>query len=130
MCSETGNSCAKVFDNRSRSKNLKPKKSRGEGQFDSPPLPFNASRVKLSDLSKLQISYLCRSSTTILPAVFHSCFSKVRNVLDADSKNLWRQNHRQFSFSLENQLQKYKFKQRQESLYYFKGNHTKWQTHL
>ena len=28
------NSCAKAFDNRSRSKNLKPKKSRGGSQFD------------------------------------------------------------------------------------------------
>ena len=36
MCSQTRNSCAKAFDNRSRSKNLKPKKSRG-GQFDPPP---------------------------------------------------------------------------------------------
>ena len=42
MCSQTRNSCAKAFDNRSRSKNLKPKKSRG-GQFDPPPL--KASRV-------------------------------------------------------------------------------------
>ena len=38
MCSQTRNSCAKAFDNRSRSKNLMPKKSRG-GQFDSPPPP-------------------------------------------------------------------------------------------
>ena len=37
MCSQTRNSCAKPFDNRSRGKNLKPKKSRGWGQFDSPP---------------------------------------------------------------------------------------------
>ena len=38
MCSQTRNSCAKAFDNRLRSKNLKPKKSRGGGQFDpSPP---------------------------------------------------------------------------------------------
>ena len=36
---------AKAFDNRSRSKNLKPNKSRGEGQFDLPP-PLKASRVK------------------------------------------------------------------------------------
>ena len=36
MCSQTRNSCAKAFDNRSRNKNLKPKKLRG-GQFDSPP---------------------------------------------------------------------------------------------
>ena len=44
MCSQTDNSCAKAFDNRSRSKNLKPKKSRGGGvnltcQFDPPPPP-------------------------------------------------------------------------------------------
>ena len=38
MCSQTRNSCAKAFDNRSRSKNLKPKKSRGgAGQFNPPP---------------------------------------------------------------------------------------------
>ena len=43
MCSQTRNSCAKVFGNRSRRKNLKPKNSRG-GQFDPPPL--KASRVK------------------------------------------------------------------------------------
>ena len=36
MCSQTRNSCAKAFDNQSRDKNLKPKKSRGGGQFDSP----------------------------------------------------------------------------------------------
>ena len=38
MCSQTRNSCAKAFGNRSRSKNLKSKKSRG-GQFDPPPSP-------------------------------------------------------------------------------------------
>ena len=43
MCSQTRNSCAKAFDNRSRSKNLKPKNSRGGG-VKSPPL--KASRVK------------------------------------------------------------------------------------
>ena len=43
MCSQTRNSCAKAFDNRSRSKNLKQKKSRW-GQFDLPLL--KASRVK------------------------------------------------------------------------------------
>ena len=31
MCLQTRNSCAKAFDNRSRSKNLKPKKSRRGG---------------------------------------------------------------------------------------------------
>ena len=31
MCSQTRNSCAKAFDNRPRSKNLKPKKLRGGG---------------------------------------------------------------------------------------------------
>ena len=36
MCSQTRNSCAKAFDNRSRSKNLKPKKLRG-GQIVNPP---------------------------------------------------------------------------------------------
>ena len=36
------NSCAKAFDNRPRSKNLKPKRSRA-GQFDPPPL--KASRI-------------------------------------------------------------------------------------
>ena len=29
MCQQTRNSCTKAFDNRSRSKNLKPRKSRG-----------------------------------------------------------------------------------------------------
>ena len=43
MCSQTRNSCAKAFDNRSRSKNLKPKKLTGGGQFDPPPL--KASRI-------------------------------------------------------------------------------------
>ena len=43
MCSQIRNSCAKAFDNRSRSKNLKPKKSKGGGQFDP---PLKASRVK------------------------------------------------------------------------------------
>ena len=38
MCSQTRNSCAEAFDNRLRSKNLKPKKSRGG---------VKASRVKL-----------------------------------------------------------------------------------
>ena len=37
MCSQTRNSCAKAFDNRSRGKNLKPKKSRG-GVNLTPPL--------------------------------------------------------------------------------------------
>ena len=45
MCSQTRNSCAKAFDNRSRSKNLKPK-NRGGCQFDPLP-PLKASRVKL-----------------------------------------------------------------------------------
>ena len=44
MCSQTRNSCAKAFNNRSRSKNLKPKnRGMGGGQFDPPPL--EASRV-------------------------------------------------------------------------------------
>ena len=46
MCSQTSNSCAKAFDNQSRRKNLKPKKLRGGGQFNSPP-PLKASRVKI-----------------------------------------------------------------------------------
>ena len=45
MCSQTRNSCTKAFGNRSGSKNLKLKKSRG-GQFDPPPL--KASRVKVA----------------------------------------------------------------------------------
>ena len=49
MCSQTRNSCAKAFDNRSRSINLKPKNSRG-GQFDTPPPPpLKASRVNTID---------------------------------------------------------------------------------
>ena len=43
MSSQTRNSCAKAFDYRQRSKNLKPKKSR-EGQFDG---PLKASMVNL-----------------------------------------------------------------------------------
>ena len=43
MCSQTRNSCAKAFGNWSRNKNLKPKKSRGGGQFDT---PLKASKVK------------------------------------------------------------------------------------
>ena len=39
MCSQTRNSCAKAFDNRSRSKNLKSKKSRGGGNLTPPPPP-------------------------------------------------------------------------------------------
>ena len=38
MCSQTRNSCAKAFDNRSRSKSLKPKKKR-EGVNLTPPPP-------------------------------------------------------------------------------------------
>ena len=47
MCSQTRNSSAKAFNNRSRNKNLKPKKSRG-CQFDPPPPPpsLKASGVK------------------------------------------------------------------------------------
>ena len=41
MCSQTRNSCVKAFDNRSRSKNLKPKKSRGGVNLT----PLKASRV-------------------------------------------------------------------------------------
>ena len=39
MCSQTRNSCAKDFDNRLRSKNLKPKKSRGGGGPNLIPSP-------------------------------------------------------------------------------------------
>ena len=45
MCSQTRNSCANTFHNRSRSKNLKPKKSRGRS-ISPPPPPLKASRVK------------------------------------------------------------------------------------
>ena len=39
MSQQTKNSCAKAFGNRSRNKNLRPKKSRGwGGQIDPPPL--------------------------------------------------------------------------------------------
>ena len=44
MCSQTRNSCAKAFDNRSRTKILQPKKSRGGGQFDP---TLKASRVNV-----------------------------------------------------------------------------------
>ena len=55
MCLQTRNSCAKAFDNRSRSKNLKPKISRGGGgQFDPPPL--KASRVKDIVVEELVLS--------------------------------------------------------------------------
>ena len=37
MCSQTRKGCAKAFDNRARSKNLKPKKSRGGGVNLTPP---------------------------------------------------------------------------------------------
>ena len=41
MCAQARNICFKAFDNRSRSKHLKPKKlwGGGGGQFDPPPPP-------------------------------------------------------------------------------------------
>ena len=45
MCSQTRNSCAKAFDNRSRSKNLKPKKSRRGVNLTPPPPPPPPSRL-------------------------------------------------------------------------------------
>ena len=49
MCSQARNSCAKAFDNRSRIKNLKPKKSRGGVNLTPPPPPLlKATRVKKS----------------------------------------------------------------------------------
>ena len=47
MCSQTRNSCAKAFDNRSRSKNLKPKNRGGGDQFGT---PLKASRVNPIDM--------------------------------------------------------------------------------
>ena len=44
MCQQTKNNCTKAFDNRSRSKNLKPKKSRGVNL--TPPSPSRLLRVK------------------------------------------------------------------------------------
>ena len=45
ICSQTRNSCAKAFDNRSKSKNLKPKKIEGGGVNLTPPPLLKASRV-------------------------------------------------------------------------------------
>ena len=46
MCSQPRNSCAKAFDNRSRSKTLKPEKSREGGGVNLTPFPpLKASRV-------------------------------------------------------------------------------------
>ena len=64
MCSQTRNSCAKAFVNRSRSKNLKPKKSRG-GQFDPPRL--KASRVNAFGVTKFffkKIKYKNQTETS------------------------------------------------------------------
>ena len=57
MCSQTRNSCAKPFDNRSRSKTLKPKKIEGGGSIWPPPPSLKASRVKNG---KLRLLGKCR----------------------------------------------------------------------
>ena len=47
MSKQTKNSCAKAFGNRSKNKNLKPKKSREGGQIDFPPPFLMLSRVRV-----------------------------------------------------------------------------------
>ena len=79
MCSQTRNSYAKAFDNQSRSKNLKPKKSRG--QFDPPPPSLKASRVKSGILRyQIEISRNADVSENTLPFVSQS----INNFSDYD----------------------------------------------
>ena len=79
MCSQTRNSCAKAFDNRPRSKNLKPKKSRGGGQ------PLKASRVnthifKTGKLLKVAPVNNPTSAPVIKPEKLLHCLSSVFTV--------------------------------------------------
>ena len=71
MCSQTRNSCAKASDNRSRSKNLKPKKSRGVNL--TPPLPLKASRVKVQPYIH-EYAWWCVRGISFLKALFPFCF--------------------------------------------------------
>ena len=68
MCSQTRNSCATAFDNRSRSKILKPKKSRG-CQF-APPSPSRLLGLRENKFSIPSTSRLdcCSTSPTTLDA--------------------------------------------------------------
>ena len=76
MCFQTRNSCAKAFNNRSRSKKLKPKKSRrgGGGQFD--PNPFKASRVKNVNFFKIA-HFCCPKSQTFSMIIYPEHAEKV-----------------------------------------------------
>ena len=64
MCSQTRNSCAKAFDNQSRSKNLKPKKSSGGEVNLTPPPPPKASRV-IADWTKVLLNLLMPLSSIV-----------------------------------------------------------------
>ena len=71
MCSQTRNSCAKAFDNQSRSKNLKPKKSRGGGgQFDSPPSRL----IGLKEIDRISLGWL--SCNCLLCSNIIHCFGR------------------------------------------------------
>ena len=69
MCSQTRNSCAKAFDNQSRSKNLKPKNSRGGGQFDPPP---PSRLIGLKEIDRISLGWL--SCNCLLCSNIMHCF--------------------------------------------------------
>ena len=53
------------FDNRSRSKNLKPKKSRGGGQFDPPPLKASRVNTKFEKQTQKPINFSKQFDTVV-----------------------------------------------------------------
>ena len=67
MSQQTKNSCAKAFGNRSRNKNLRPKKSRGGGQID-PPLCLLGLIISFYCLD---LNYMFNTFSFILAAVKH-----------------------------------------------------------
>ena len=84
MCPQTRNSLAKAFDNLSRSKNLKPKKSGGINLAAPPPL--KASRVKCNTRFESRSTYYINAARTSY-GQFNVCVAAAADWNDLD-KNL------------------------------------------
>ena len=97
LCSQTRNSCAKAFDNRSRSKILKPKKSKGS--IWPPPLwrllglirighPQSIYQWKAYEIIKMMVKSLFKNFLFVSECEHHNSFKEDDNL--KPNVDLWR----------------------------------------
>ena len=96
MCSQTRNSCAKAFDNRSRGKHLKPKKSRGVNLTPPPPpsrlLSKTDTVTECIELTPAEESNSERSMAIVID-LKHQLWKEPKNIVHVANKENRRLKH-------------------------------------